>query len=339
VIGQIVLMRELIVVFNGNEISLGILFATWLFWTAAGSSLSGRFLPRGINARRSVAALECLIGVSLLPTIWAVRAFKSFFQTVPGELLGAVPMLLTSLASLSLFCFFSGALFIVAARMVETECAVTARKAASTAYLFEAAGSGLGGVVAGFLLLRFFGSFQIAAIVALLNLYMAAALSFRVGRRQIGALTAAAALLAIPLLMFVAPALDRSAQARLWRGFHLLGSRDSIYGNLTVVETDDLRSIYDNGAILANAPDESAAEEAVHYALLEHPAPRRILLIGGGVNGSIAQALLHPSVERIDYVELDPALIGMTRQFSPRNSLPWPPTRGCTCTTPMAGVI
>ena len=41
VIGQIVLMRELIVVFNGNEISLGIMLATWLFWTAAGSSLSG----------------------------------------------------------------------------------------------------------------------------------------------------------------------------------------------------------------------------------------------------------------------------------------------------------
>jgi spermidine synthase len=39
VVGQIVLMRELIVVFNGNEISLGIMLATWLLWTAAGSSL------------------------------------------------------------------------------------------------------------------------------------------------------------------------------------------------------------------------------------------------------------------------------------------------------------
>jgi len=38
VIGQIVLMRELIVVFNGNEISLGIMLATWLFWTAAATA-------------------------------------------------------------------------------------------------------------------------------------------------------------------------------------------------------------------------------------------------------------------------------------------------------------
>ena len=40
VLGQIVLMRELMAVFNGNEISLGILLATWLFWTAIGSFLS-----------------------------------------------------------------------------------------------------------------------------------------------------------------------------------------------------------------------------------------------------------------------------------------------------------
>ena len=53
------------------------------------------------------------------------------------------------------------------------------------------------------------------------------------------------------------------------------------------------------------------------YALLEHAAPRRILLIGGGVNGAVAEALKHPTVERLDYVELDPALIGMAREFFP----------------------
>ena len=45
-------------------------------------------------------------------------------------------------------------------------------------------------------------------------------------------------------------------------------------------------------------------------------------MIGGGVNGSITQALKHPTVERIDYVELDPALIDMARQFFPAQSAP-----------------
>ncbi|MBZ5682485.1 MAG: fused MFS/spermidine synthase [Acidobacteriia bacterium] len=327
VIGQIVLMRELIVVFNGNEISLGIMLATWLFWTAAGSGLSSRFALGGNNARRAVAALDCLLGVSLPPTIWALRASRSFFQTVPGELVGPAPMLFTSLACLSLFCVVSGALFVVATRMYERECAVSARVATSSAYLLEAAGSAFGGILASIVLLRFLGSFQIATIVTLLNLCMAAVLLFQVSRKQLGAVTVAAALFAILLLVYVAPSLDRSAQARLWRGFRLVGSRDSVYGNLAVIETGsaetgNIRSIYDNGVILANAPDENAAEEAVHYALLEHPAPRQLLLIGGGVNGSIAQALKHPTVERIDYVELDPALIDMARQFFPVQSVP-----------------
>jgi spermidine synthase len=331
VIGQIVLLRELIVVFNGNEISLGIMLSTWLLWTAAGSGLSSGFALGGNNARRAVAALECLLGLSLLPTIWALRASRSFFQTVPGELVGPEPMLLTSLACLSLFCVIAGALFVVAARMYEQECGVTARVATNSAYLLEAAGSAFGGIVASIVLLRFLGSFQIATVVAVMNLCMAAILLFRMSRKQLGAATMSAALfaavlVAVVLLIYVAPALDRSAQARLWHGFRVVASRDSIYGNLAVIETGnetgEMRSIYDNGVILASAPDENAAEEAVHYALLEHPAPLRVLLIGGGVNGSIAQALKHPTVERIDYVELDPALIDMARQFFPVQSAP-----------------
>ena len=80
VIGQIILMRELIVVFNGNEISLGIMLATWLFWTATGSIVSSAVALGANNPRRAVAALQCLVAVSLPPTIWALRAAKSIFK-------------------------------------------------------------------------------------------------------------------------------------------------------------------------------------------------------------------------------------------------------------------
>jgi spermidine synthase len=323
VIGQTVLLRELIVVFNGNEMSLGIMLAAWLFWTAAGTSLSSSLKLGNRNARRTVALFECLLAASLPPTIWALRASKSVFQIVPGELVGPVPMLLSTLACLSVFCAVSGALFVTATRMFEQERAVSSRLAVSTAYLFEALGSGVGGIVAGLVLLLFLESFQIAIIVAVLNLSMSAVLLARMTRNQTIATALTAALCAIPLLVYLAPALETSSRARLWQGFRVIGSHDSIYGNLTVTETGDIRTIYDNGLILANVPDESAAEESVHYALLEHPAPRRILLIGGGANGSIAQALEHSTIDRIDYVELDPALIAMSRQFFPAQYAAW----------------
>ncbi len=322
VIGQIVLMRELMVVFSGNEMSLGIMLATWLFWTAAGSSLCSSLALRESCSRRIVPVLECLLGVSLTLTIWALRVSKSLFQTVPGELVGPVPVLLASLVCLSVFCVVAGALFVAAARMYGHECAIDARRAVSAAYLLEAAGSGLGGIVASLVLLRFLSPFQIAGVVLLLNLSMASVLLLRMRRKQLGAAIAAALLLAIFIFAGVAPWLERAAQARQWRGFLLLASRNSIYGNLTVTETGNIRSLYENGLILASSPDESAAEESVHYALLEHPAPRHILMIGGGASGSVAQALRHPTVERIDLVELDPALIDVTRKYFPSDSTP-----------------
>src|ERR1039458_8753837 len=185
VIGQIVLMRELMVVFSGNEISLGIMLATWLFWTAAGSILCSSLALRESRARQTVAVLECLLGVILPLTVWALRASKSLFQTVPGELVGPVPVLLVSLVCLSVFCAVAGALFVAAARMYGHECAVDARAATSTAYLLEAAGSGLGGIVASFVLLRSLEPFQIACVVLVLNLSMASVLLLRLRRRRI----------------------------------------------------------------------------------------------------------------------------------------------------------
>ncbi len=320
VVGQIVLMRELIVVFNGNEMSLGIMLATWLFWSAIGSIACSAFDLGRSHTRWTVATLECLLAASLPMTILALRAAKPLFQTVPGELVGPLPMLLGSMACLSLFCAAAGALFVVAARLYLTESRTSTRVTVSTAYLLEAAGSAVGGLVASVVLLRFLESFQIAAVVVLLNLCMAAVLSRRMRFRQVVVLAGSVAMIAVPVLLLAAPSLERLSRTSLWRGFRLVESRDTIYGNLTVTETGTVRTIYDNGVVLANGPDNNAAEEAVHYALLEHPAPHTVLLIGGGVNGSIAQALKHPTIERIDYIELDPALIQIARQFFPSQS-------------------
>jgi len=322
VIGQIVLMRELMVAFGGNEISLGILLATWLLWTAAGSFICSFLVLRPGSARRAAAALELLLGLSLPLTVWALRSSKSILQTVPGELVGPLPALLASLVCLSLFCLAAGALFVAAARMYGNAFAIDERASVSAAYLLEAAGSAVGGILASLVLLRFLSPFQIAAIVFLLNISMAAILLFRMSRKQLCFAALVMALLATFLFVRAAPWLESSAQALEWRGFHVLASRDSIYGNLTVTETGNIRSLYQNGLILANSPDDSAAEESVHYALLEHPAPKHILLIGGGASGSVMQVLKHPTIERIDLVELDPALIGVTRSFFPSESAP-----------------
>lgn len=313
-IAQIVLLRELMVVFYGNEISIGLMLASWLLWTAAGSSLAGRFAARTERPRRLMAAIQVLIAAALPATVLAVRAAKGLLQTVPGEVLGPGAMLLTSLAALGPLCLLSGALFPAGSQV----CATAATgEATGSVYLWEAVGSSGGGLVAGLVLVRHLDSLEIAWLLAMLNLVAASSLAITVRTLRRAAI---GALIGIGILPFLSGGLrsqEELSQKRFWRGQNLIATRNSVYGSLAVVGTEGSRSVYESGVVLFNVPDPAAAEEAVHYALLEHPSPRSLLLIGGGINGSIAEALRHPSLERVDYVELDPAILDVAREYFP----------------------
>ena len=323
VIAQIVLLRELMVVFYGNEISLGLMLAGWLFWTALGSGLLGRLGER-TGPRPLMAGLQVLIATAFPASILAVRVSRGLFHPVPGEILGPGTMALTSLAGLSVFCVISGWLFTAGCRLYAQEVRSPAVTASGSMYLLEAAGSGIGGILASLVLIRYFGAFQIAAVVALLNLAAAAALAMRARWPRRALLSALLAVFFFIVFPYGVPRLEAVSVMRLWQGFHLLATRDSVYGKLAVTGEDGSRSLFENGLIVFSAPDPAAAEEAVHFALLEHPAPRSLLLIGGGVSGSLAQALQHPSLERVDYVELDPAIFDLAEEYF---AAEWAPIR------------
>jgi hypothetical protein len=179
VIAQIVLMRELLVAFYGNEISLGIILANWLLWTAVGSGVLGWF-GRGLrNPRRLFAVLQVVVAIAFPATIFLVRASKIAFHPMPGEILGPGAMFLTSLAALGVFCLASGTLFAVGSRVFTAESGARADEASSSVYLLEAAGSGIGGILASLVLIRYLDTFQIAFAVSFLNFLAAASISRR----------------------------------------------------------------------------------------------------------------------------------------------------------------
>src|ERR1035438_10200268 len=103
-VAQILLMRELLVVFYGNEISLGLLLANWLFWTGIGSGLFGRRATSLDDPRKAMAGLQTIVALAMPLTILAVRSSKGVFLNVPGEILGPWPMFLTALVVLCPFC-------------------------------------------------------------------------------------------------------------------------------------------------------------------------------------------------------------------------------------------
>lgn len=315
---QVVLMRELMVVFHGNELSLGLILASWLIWTAVGSGLLGRLRVGHAAPERLVAALQLAVALIFPLSVAAVRWSRLAAEPVIGEMLGPGRMWLAGWTVPAPFCALSGWLFAAASRLRMHAAGEETAAASSRVYLLEAVGSAVGGVVASLVLIRWLNPLAIAWVAAGMNLIVAA-------RLALGKSWAPLAAAAIWGPGWIATqTLENVSLRALWRGLHFIESRNSLYGNLTVVETEGSRTLYETGLAAGTAPDPAAAEEAVHYALLQHPRPASLLLIGGGWQGALMEALKHPTIERVDYVELDPEILKLAdRHFAEQ----WLPAR------------
>src|SRR5229473_2994094 len=94
----------------------------------------------------------------------------------------------------------------------------------------------------------------------------------------------------------------------------IIFARDTHYQHLVLTRfKDDLR-LFLNSHLQFSSRDEYRYHEAlVHPGLAAVPAPRRVLILGGGDGLAVREILKYPQVERITLVDLDPE---MTRIFS-----------------------
>ena len=91
----------------------------------------------------------------------------------------------------------------------------------------------------------------------------------------------------------------------------------SRYQKIEVYETEGFgRMLVLDGAIqLVEDGEESYHEPLVHPALLSHPAPREVLVVGGGDGGALREVLRHPGVERAVMVEIDEEVLRVSLEF------------------------
>jgi spermidine synthase len=316
------------VVSNGNEISAGLMLAIWLLWTALGSGVAGLAWTRVARPQRLMMGLEIGLALALPATIYAIRASRGLMGALPGEVLGPGAILLTALLCLGPVCVLSGGLFAAGTRLYAQEAGIPAGVASSQVYLAEAVGAVLGGLGVSLLLPRLRG-FAIALFVAALNLAAAVLLgattephpdkTLETGFPRSATWHWSVAFLLLAGSAAIVPQLgarlEHASWRLLWGSMPVLESRDSRYGKLTVVQNEGSRTLLENGIPLFTVPDPAAAQEAVHYALLQHPAPARLLVIGGGMGGSVREALKHPSLQHVDYVEFDPEVFRLARRY------------------------
>ena len=310
-LAQIILLRELMKVFSGNELTAGIVLTAWLLWTAAGSALSGALADRLPNKPSLFATVQLILSVILLASFLLTRYLRPLLGIPAGEIASLLQMVCGIFLLLIPLCLCSGFLFALGCSLLGE---ITGKGACSIGhvYAYEALGAGIGGIAFSLLLIHILNPWQICLLAAALLALSAFLLS-----RQLRPVALVWVGLLIGLLVFVGARLDLISQGWGWQGYRVVAGKDTIYGNITVIADGPQVSFFENGVWAFTYPDPQTAEEAIHFALLEHPRPQELLLIGGGVGGLIGEALKHPSLRHVDYVELDPNLISMGRAYLP----------------------
>lgn len=97
----------------------------------------------------------------------------------------------------------------------------------------------------------------------------------------------------------------------------LIDSLQTSYQLIEVFDTAALGKLMRiDGANMTSERDEFFYHEnLVHPAAIAHPAPKRVLIIGGGDGGSTEEILKHPSVKTVVLAELDAGVIAFARKY------------------------
>jgi spermidine synthase len=107
--------------------------------------------------------------------------------------------------------------------------------------------------------------------------------------------------------------------AHAYRVDELLYDGRSPYQRIRVIRNPDFgRMLVLDDAVQTTERDDFIYHELLcHVPLCTHPRPRRVLIIGGGDGGLLREVLRHP-IEQATMVEIDPAVVEVTRQYLPQ---------------------
>jgi len=332
-IGQVLLLRELLMVFHGNELSIGLILAAWLAWVGTGSRL-GAILVNRVNRPLFLLMLSATGVLLTLPaTILLIRGLRGFFDVLPGAYLALPDIIITCFLLMAPACLLLGAQFVLLSRVWRESDQAEDTSSAGKTYAGEAVGNMIGGILFTFLMVRYLNSFQSGVLAAVLMLaiiiLMTRKLEMGVRRLSVRFCLALLGLLAFAALAFpFLEHLDERAYRIQWRYFapqyELVETHQSKYGAISIVQREDQYSFFQSGHLIFTTAgpetvtpglEEQEAATFAHFSMVQHEKPERILLIGGGLRGTLSEIAKHP-VERIDYIELDKVLTEVARTYA-----------------------
>jgi spermidine synthase len=282
----------------------------------------------GITATLSLLALGRVSGLFLLGVSWSDA--PGFVEAVQVAVSVSVMLLPTLLI---------GATFPCAVAVVAPDPARTGREV-GTVYAVNTVGAIAGTVIAGFVLIPTLGAHTAAKLGIVINLLLAAGLlATSLPRAPAARWGGCAAAILLALGVWALPPWDvrvmtsgaavyarsylrmpseggRMAPPRLSGSQQIVYYRDGISSTVSVHREEDNVFLRINGKTDASTAGDMPTQLMLgHLALLVHPAPREVAVIGLGAGVTAAAVARHP-VTRVDVVEIEPAVVEASRFFS-----------------------
>lgn len=313
IIAQSVIARELLVLFSGSEFNLGLILGAWMLAGGAGSALAALLSGKQGRVRIGLVFSLGLLAWGFPVAIVFSRACRMLFGLMPGEALGMADTVYAVTAAVLPAGLAAGAIMTLAARLRES--GPGREDNAGYIYAFDCIGAAVGGAALSLLLLPRFGALE-------LSLLTCAALSLVASFLTRGLLRAFAVFFAVAALATLFPfglcnRIDAGFKTLQWRPYRLLDSKDTAYGNLSLVDAGGERSLFSSGRPVASVPfpDEAGVEEFAHIPLsFAKPDPgSSVLVLGCGLGGLIRELRKHKGLAVIN-VDLDTGLEDMLRK-------------------------
>jgi spermidine synthase len=335
--------RTLSLIIGSSTYAFSTMLVTFLAGLALGSYLYSRCAGHIQVTPVVFGCLQLGIGLSaLLVTPFFDRMPEVFLQIFQlSQSPGFVKTIQFFISALAMFVptLFMGATFPCAIQIASTQMSRLGRDIGRV-YSVNTGGAIAGTVLAGFLLIPLWGLQPALKLAVALNLCLALALfvtsrwaGWRRGAAVLASMLALAASYASPTwdpsAMTSGVAIyGRSYFGRLSKvgfraaaafGDRLLYYRDGLSATVSVHQQGDLLYLRVNGKTDAsNTGDMHTQLMMGHLPLLIHPDPKRVLVVGMGSGVTAGAVALYPT-ERIDVIEIEPAVVEAAEFFTKEN--------------------
>ncbi len=309
VVTQLLVIREFLSQFNGNEFVVALILFNWLLLGGIGTMLA-KMAGKGASTGRLSGLSLLLVALSPLE-LFAIRELRAIFF-LHGTSVGFYPTLSYTLLTIVPYCLVLGFALPYSLTVAEK---LIPNYPGTRIYITDNIGDVTGGALFSFILVIFLKPFQ-AIFFANLPLLIAAFLLMPRPKRQHAVfMTAIAASLAALIFgLFI----ERPSLAP--REGKLAYYEESRYGRIEVHQAHEQYTLFLDGVPLFSSQNLTLAEETVHYPLSQLDTVDEILIISA--EGGIMKEIGKYQPKRVDYVEIDPRITEVQFRFDLLKKIP-----------------